>query len=128
MQPVFHLSLSVTDLDRMRRFYEDVLGARTGRATDRWIDLWLFGAQMTAYQRPAGVVPSPFREAQHFGATLAWDDWLGLSERLEQADAPFRLKPTVDETGERAKMMLTDPDGYLVEIKAYRDPAILHGA
>lgn len=102
-----------------------MLGAQTGRVTGHWIDLWLFGAQVTAYQRPAGVVPSPFREAQHFGATLEWEAWRGLADRLVAAGAGFRLEPTVDEAGGRAKMMLADPDGYLVEIKAYADPSLL---
>jgi len=102
-----------------------VLGARTGRITDHWVDLWLFGAQLTAYRRPAAVVPSPFREAQHFGATLGWDEWRRLADRLAAAGREFRLEPTVDEAGGRAKLMLADPDGYLVELKAYADPSVL---
>lgn len=98
-----------------------MLGARAGRVTDHWVDLWLFGAQFTAYQRPAAVVPSPFREAQHFGATLDWEVWTGLADRLVSAGCDFRLEPTVDEAKGQAKMMLADPDGYLVEIKAYAD-------
>lgn len=102
-----------------------MLGAQAGRVTGHWLDLWLFGAQITAYQRPAGVVPSPFREAQHFGATLGWDEWTRLADRLVATGAEFRLAPTVDGPGGRAKLMLADPDGYLVEIKAYADPALL---
>ena len=102
-----------------------MLGARAGRAAGHWVDLWLFGAQVTAYQRPAGVVPSPFREAQHFGATLEWTAWTDLADRLVAAGCAFRLAPTVDEAGGWAKMMLADPDGYLVEIKAWADPSKL---
>ncbi|HRJ63455.1 MAG TPA: VOC family protein [Brevundimonas sp.] len=119
------MSLSVSDLTRTRRFYESMLGARAGRVTDQWVDLWLFGAQVTVYQRPAAVVPSPFREAQHFGATLDWDVWAGLVDRLVSTGCEFRLRPTVDEAKGQAKMMLADPDGYLVEIKAYTDPSLL---
>lgn len=125
MALAFHLSLSVSDLGRTRRFYEEVLGARVGRVTDRWLDLWLFGAQVTAYDRPAAVVPSPFREAQHFGTTLDWDDWRAFADRLASASVEWRLAPTVDETRGVAKMMLADPDGYLIEIKAYADEAVL---
>ncbi len=98
-----------------------MLGARAGRVADHWVDLWLFGAQVTAYHRPAAVVPSPFREAQHFGATLDWDVWVALADRLVSAGCEFRLPPTIDEAKGQAKMMLADPDGYLVEIKAYAD-------
>lgn len=102
-----------------------MLGARAGRVADHWLDLWLFGAQVTAYLRSAGVVPSPFREAQHFGATLGWDEWARRADRLVAAGSDFRLPPTIDEAGGWAKLMLADPDGYLVELKAYADPAVL---
>ena len=91
-----------------------------------WVDLWLFGAQVTAYERPAAVVPSPFREAQHFGATLDWAAWVGLADRLVSAGCAFRLPPTIDDAKGQAKMMLADPDGYLVEIKAYADRSPLN--
>lgn len=70
-------------------------------------------------------MPSPFREAQHFGATLEWSDWTRLADRLVAAGVEFRLDPAVDEAGGQAKMMLADPDGYLVEIKAYADQSRL---
>lgn len=123
MRPVFHLSISVSDLDRTRAFYEQALGARVGRTTERWIDLWVFGAQLTAYQRPAAVTPSPFREAQHFGATVAWADWPGLVERAGTVAGGFASAPVRDEA--TAKAMIADPDGYLIELKAYADPAAL---
>lgn len=125
MGPVFHLSLSVADLARTREFYEGELGAKVGRVSGQWVDLWLFGAQITAYERPAGVVPSPFREAQHFGATLEWGEWARLADRLTAAACEFRLGPAVDEAAGKARMMLGDPDGYLIEIKAYADPSVL---
>lgn len=125
MDPVFHLSLSVADLARTREFYEGVLGARVGRVTQQWADLWLFGAQITVYKRPAGVVPSPFRQAQHFGATLEWGDWTQLADRLVGAACKFRLEPAVNEASGQTRMMLDDPDGYLIEIKAYADPSAL---
>jgi hypothetical protein len=125
MQPAFHLSLSVSDLERTRAFYCERLGATPGRQTPAWIDLWLFGTQLTAYLRPKAVVPSPFREAQHFGATLAWADWLARRDALSAAGLAFAAEPLVDDARGVAKLMLADPDGYLVELKAYRDPAVL---
>jgi len=41
--PRFHLAFPVTDLDAARRFYTDILGCRTGRESDRWIDFDVFG-------------------------------------------------------------------------------------
>jgi hypothetical protein len=122
--PAFHLSLSVADLDRTERFYVSMLDGRIGRRSDGWIDVWLFGAQVTAYRRPAAVVPLPHRDALHFGATLDWTEWQALAARLTSMDAPFRLPPTIDDRKGQAKLMLTDPDGYLVEVKAHREPEV----
>ncbi|MDT8449812.1 MAG: VOC family protein, partial [Wenzhouxiangellaceae bacterium] len=47
--PPFHLALPVTDLDRTRAFYTDVLGCKTGRAADRWLDLDFFGHQLVLH-------------------------------------------------------------------------------
>ena len=121
----FHLSLSVADPDRTERFYVDVLGARVGRQTDRWTDLWLFGTQLTVHHRPEAVLPAPQREAMHFGATLGWDEWRDLAARLADNGAPFRSEPRLDEAKGQARLTLVDPDGHLVEIKAYRDPETL---
>lgn len=122
MTPAFHLSLSVADLARTERFYTETLGARIGRRSEGWIDVWLFGAQITAYRRPGAVVPLPQRDAMHFGATLDWETWEALAARLTGAAAVFRLAPCVDDERGQAKLMLADPDGYLVEVKSYRDP------
>lgn len=70
-------------------------------------------------------MPSPFREGQHFGATLEWEAWKGLADRLVASGCEFRLQPTVDEANGHAKLMLADPDGYLVELKAYADLSAL---
>lgn len=70
-------------------------------------------------------MPSPFRDAQHIGATLDWDVWAGLADCLVLSSCEFRLPPTVDEAKGQAKMMLADPDGYLIEIKAYADQSLL---
>jgi extradiol dioxygenase family protein len=123
MPPTFHLSLSVSDLGVTLDFYRRLLKAEPGRTTPHWIDLWLLGAQVTVYERPAAVVPSPFREAQHFGATVDWTDWPEWEARLGQSGAVVQRVHDPDRGV--AKLVVRDPDGYLVELKAYRDPQVL---
>lgn len=124
MGPIFHLSLSVSDLEVTRAFYERAFDAKVGRSTGDWLDIWLFGAQLTAYRRPAAVTPSPYREAQHFGATVDWDAWTDIAVRAGNAAGGFAAAPLQDDAAGTAKAMVADPDGYLIEIKAYRDPAM----
>lgn len=119
MEPVFHLSISVSNLNETSRFYEGAFGARIGRRTEGWIDIWLFGTQVTAYHRPGAVTPSPFREAQHFGATVAWADWSDIVTRAAAFSGGYASEPVIRD--DRAKAMVADPDGYLIEIKAYAD-------
>ena len=42
----FHLAIPVTDLAAAEHFYVQVLGSATGRRSDQWIDLNLFGHQL----------------------------------------------------------------------------------
>lgn len=118
-----HLSLSVADLAVSEDFYRKMLDARVGRRRPTWIDVWVFGLQLTLHQRPRAVVPSPHREAMHFGATVDWAAWPGWLDRLEKAGAAMAATPFRDEN--TAKAYVLDPDGYLIEIKAYADPSVL---
>lgn len=120
MTKIFHLSLPVSDLHKTRQFYEKFLGAKTGRVTEDWLDLWLFGVQITI-QRQSDKIQSSKDEKLHLGGTLPWNEWEAARLRLEKLDAAFDGAPIIDETAGQAKMYLTDPDGYVIELKAYRD-------
>jgi extradiol dioxygenase family protein len=69
---------------------------------------------------------------RHFGAILPWSHWQALAERLVDAGCEFAAPPRITYAGtvsEQAKMLLRDPSGNLVEIKAYRDaPAVFADA
>lgn len=125
MRPVFHLSFPVQDLEAAVAFYADVLGGVVGRRLERSVDVQLFGAQLTLQDMPGDVL-DPMPRSRHFGATIGWAEWEELSARLDRFVEP----PTRSHVGERreqAKLMITDPSGNLIEIKAYRDPAHVLG-
>ena len=118
-----HLSLSVSDLKASEAFYGGTLAGRVGRRAAGWIDVWVFGFQLTLHRTPRAVTPSPYREAMHFGATVGWGEWPDWLDRLERARSPMAMPPLND--GETEKIHVTDPDGYVIEIKAYRDPVAM---
>lgn len=121
---IFHLSLPVHDLDATRQFYCSVLGAVPGRVTAEWIDLILFGHQLTFHQRPEQVMPADAHGVQHFGAILEWEQWEAVCANVEACGHPCLLAPTVFAPGtdaEHAKLVMRDPSGHLLELKAYRD-------
>jgi extradiol dioxygenase family protein len=129
MRPIFHLSFPVRDLDEALAFYTSRLGARIGRRSDTAADVLVFGAQVTVHEDPSAVAATTTR-TRHFGATLSWDEWEAFAARLA-ADRDIVEGPRVSfegETIEQGKLMMSDPSGNLIEIKAYRNPAAVLGA
>lgn len=123
--PIFHLSISVSDRAATRSFYVDLLGGEPGRAIpgEDWFDVWLWGAQVTFHEWPDTVLPERLTRGQHFGATLPRDAWDETHARLEAAGADFAKPARYDPETGTAKMYVRDPDGTVIELKAYDDPA-----
>jgi uncharacterized protein len=125
---IFHLSLPVHDLAETQQFYCSVLGALPGRATGDWIDLVLFGHQVTFHHRPEQVLPPEAQGLQHFGAILTWEDWDALCGAVQASGHPLFMPPTIFGQGteaEHGKLLLRDPNGYMLEFKTYRNMAFV---
>jgi extradiol dioxygenase family protein len=123
MRPIFHISFPVRDLSEAVSFYRDELGAEIGRHEIGFADALLFGAQVTLQNDPGNVL-KPMPRTRHFGATISWVDWEILALRLTETTNLVEA-PRVSYTGspiEQGKLMLSDPSGNLIEIKAYRHP------
>ncbi|MBW3670773.1 MAG: glyoxalase [Acidobacteria bacterium] len=122
---MFHLAFTVRDLHSARNFYVNVLGATVGRMTAAWMDVFLWGAQLTLHERADEVPGASGHGVRHFGATLEWAEWESVSAVLSCSNATFITHPTVSFGGtpnEQAKLMVEDPSGNRIEVKAYRDP------
>ncbi len=136
MHPPFHLAFPVTDLEAARRFYGELLGCRTGRESDRWIDFDFWGHQLVAHlvapeQHPAAVT-NPVDDhdvpASHFGAILSWDEFETLAGRLRERGVEFVIEPYLrfaGRVGEQKTMFVKDPSGNHLEFKAFRNPEVL---
>lgn len=127
---IFHLAFPVRDLQAARNFYVDILGARIGRQQATWIDIMLFGAQITLHEKPAEVLPDHRNGVRHFGATLPWARWEAFAHDLRSRQIGFRMAPTVAHRGtdiEQAKLMINDPSGNVIELKSYRNPVAALG-
>lgn len=129
-RPIFHLSFPVMDLDAAKTFYCDALGATVGRDNGNWADIVLFGHQLTLHNRPSEVLPTDQRGVRHFGVILSWQEWVSQGEKLQNKDCTFLCRPIISNSGtnqENGKMLLCDPSGNLIEIKAYRNVAAVLG-
>ncbi len=121
---IFHLSIPVADLEAAKRFYIDVLGATVGRENDAWLDVLLWGHQITLQCKPDEVMPLAQQGKRHFGVVLPWDEWEREAARIRATGTPFLGEPKVLLNGtpeEQAKVHLADPGNNIIEVKAYRD-------
>ncbi len=123
MRPIFHLSIPVRGLQEAVDFYAHELGADIGRRTEAFADALVFGAQITLQNDPSSVTAHMPR-TRHFGATLRWEEWESVGSHF--AGSPLVMEPPTisyeGEPSEQGKMMIVDPSGNLIEIKAYRHP------
>jgi extradiol dioxygenase family protein len=127
---IFHLSIPVADLDEAKSFYTDVLGARVGRRTGDWLDVLLWGHQITLQRLPAEVRPPDAQGKRHFGVVLPWAEWESFAARLRARNVAFLAPPAVTNAGtpqEQGKIYLADPSHNVIEIKTYRDLAATIG-
>lgn len=120
---IFHLSIPVADLQLAKDFYVRVLDATVGRENPDWLDVLLWGHQITLQLRPAEVLPADQQGKRHFGVVLPWDLWESEASRIRSIGATFLAEPTVLHSGtgeEQAKFYLADPSNNIIEVKAYR--------
>lgn len=125
----FHLAIPVDDLEAARDFYVGLLGCRTGRESDRWIDFDFHGHQVTAHlvdtpQAGADTNPVDGHEVpvRHFGMILDTATWKALAARLQDAQVRFLIEPHLrfpGSVGEQHTLFLLDPAGNGVEFKAF---------
>ncbi len=120
---IFHLSIPVADLQLAKNFYVGVLDAVVGRENPDWLDILLWGHQITLQLRPAEVLPLKQQGKRHFGVVLPWDEWECEAGRVRSTGATFLGEPKTLYGGtaeEQAKFHLADPSHNIIEVKAYR--------
>lgn len=131
MNAPFHLAFPVKDLAATRTFFEDLLGCKIGRTSDRWIDFDFWGNQITAHLTENGDSEAPRNHVdgkevpvKHFGAILEMAEWESLAERLKAHGIDFIIEPYIrfkGEVGEQATMFFLDPNGNALEFKAFKN-------
>ena len=131
MTQPFHLAIPVRDLDQTRDFYIQILGCGTGRSSDHWQDLDMFGHQLVLHMSPREdlTVHNPVDGDQvpvpHFGVVLTLDQFANMSAKLlAHKDTDWVIKPRVrfqGEIGEQHTMFFKDPSGNALEFKAFAD-------
>lgn len=130
MKSVFHLALPCEDIQKTREFYVDILNATQGRGTNTWLDINLYGNQLTFtnagsfnfdfknYRLSGQILPS-----FHFGVIVDTETWGKLYTKLFSMDMEVTTEVTFleNKAGEHISFFVTDPDGYQVEFKSFKN-------
>lgn len=124
----FHLSLPCISIDKTKHFYQNVIGVQLGRNTTQWVDINLFGNQITytktgefsfsskPYKLDDHVLPS-----FHFGVIVDKKTWETLHKRINtlKNDPILAVTFLKDKKGEHTSFFITDPNGYTLEFKTF---------
>lgn len=87
-------------------------------------NLFVFGGQLTFHDQPESQLSDNARRTMHFGQIVSPDKWLQLRDRIIAAGhSPIQLVTATDAANGRAKLLIADPSGNLVEINS----TALHG-
>ena len=134
-RPRFHLAFPVHDLTAARGFYKDLLGAREGRSSDRWVDFDFYEHQLVAHlvdgfedTEITNPVDGKVVPVRHFGLIITFDEWHALANRLREHDVNFLIEPYIrfnGEPGEQGTFFVKDPSGNALEFKAFRNDAAI---
>jgi len=125
----FHMSLPCSDIGKTKNFYVNVIGAGLGRNSSKWMDIDLFGNQITfagsgdfefsfkSYKFEETVVPS-----FHFGAIVDRTIWDQLYNRLKGSHYELTAEATFlrSQTGKHTSFFVKDPNGHRVELKCFK--------
>ncbi|NAS30353.1 bleomycin resistance protein [Flavobacteriaceae bacterium R38] len=130
METPFHLSLPCKNIEKTKAFYQDILGAKSGRVTDNWLDINLFGHQLTfteagdfdfnfkSYRLNDQILPS-----FHFGIIVDVITWGNTYSKLLAMNLDVTTEATFleNKVGEHLSFFITDPNGYKVEFKSFKN-------
>lgn len=131
IQAPFHMSLPCTSISKNKDFYIDIIGASLGRHSSQWLDIDLFGNQITftksgefnfayrSYKFEDSVLP-----AFHFGVIVDRDTWNTLNQKLIASEYEITNEVTFlnDRIGEHISFFIQDPNGHMVEFKSFKEP------
>ena len=128
MTSTFHLSLPCLEIQKTKVFYLNILGATSGRERDNWIDINLFGNQLTFvksgnsdftyknYMFEGRILPS-----FHFGIILFKSDWEILYHKIKRLTKFYldKNKFLLNKNGQHSSFFVKDPNGYVIEFKSF---------
>lgn len=130
METAFHMSLPCLSVKETKNFYTNSIGASIGRSSQTWVDINLFGHQLTFikaqkfnFSSPNYVFEGKILPSFHFGIIVNETTWETIYNKLKKlelqlVDYSSFLK---DKTGEHQSYFVKDPNDYMLEFKCFKN-------
>ena len=130
----FHLAFPVLNLKKAEEWYTEILGCSVGRKSKDWVDFNLYGHQIVAHLTDVinfdgtNNVDGNNVPIRHFGVILSITLWHELVNRLNNLNIKFLIKPHIrfeNLKGEQHTLFIKDPDGNVLEFKAFKNDTMI---
>jgi len=124
------MSLPCLSVKETKNFYINNIGATYGRNTQNWIDINLFGHQITFikakkfnFNNPNYIFEGKILPSFHFGVIVDYDAWKKVYAKLQGYELDLVTESTYlkDQLGEHASFFVKDPNGYMLEFKTFKE-------
>ncbi|MEN3323075.1 bleomycin resistance protein [Mariniflexile soesokkakense] len=126
----FHMSLPCLSVKGTENFYVDNIGASLGRKTQSWVDIDLFGNQITfikaekfSFISPNYVFEGKILPSFHFGVIVDLKDWEQIYAKLnnQKLDLVTQSRFLEGKAGEHVSFFIKDPNDYMLEFKSFKN-------
>lgn len=130
MNTSFHMSLPCLSVKETKNFYNNSIGATSGRHTQNWVDINLFGHQLTFikaekfnFNSPNYVFEGKILPSFHFGIIVDEKTWNEIYSKLNKLNLEIVEKTTFlsKKAGEHTSFFIKDPNDYMLEFKCFKD-------
>ena len=130
MDTSFHMSLPCLSVKETKNFYTNSIGATPGRHTQNWVDIDLFGHQLTFikaqkfnFNSPNYVFEGKILPSFHFGIIVDEKTWNEIYPKLNKQGLDIVEKATFlsNKAGEHTSFFINDPNDYMLEFKCFKD-------
>ena len=131
MESTFHISLPCKNIEETIKFYEENLNLEIGRKTNKWVDINLFGNQITFvltenydFKFPMYSLDDIKIPSFHFGVIfLENNEWDKMHDMINNWSTETIIRKTFfgGKNGEHYSFFVKDPNGYVLEFKTFAD-------
>lgn len=125
----FHMSLPCLSVTETKKFYINSIGASSGRTSKTWVDINLFGHQLTFikadkfnFNNPNYVFEGHILPSFHFGVIVNQEMWNSIYQKLKTSNLEVVNQTTFlkDKSGEHSSFFIKDPNDYMLEFKTFQ--------